>query len=73
MVVENHEIFADATGSNRETTCLIREDLASYFDGLQECHFGSDAGFRDGNRWRCHFWRIVFYGRGGGDLGGPNI
>ena len=26
-----------------------------------------------GGGWRHHFWRIVFYGRGGGDLGGPNI
>ena len=26
-----------------------------------------------GNRCRCPFWLIVVYGRGGGDLGGPNI
>ena len=73
MFVEDHEVFAAAAGSDRETPCLVCEDLAGYFDGLQECHFGSDAGFCDGNRRRCHLWRIVVYGRGGGDLGGPKI
>ena len=61
------------TGSDRETTCLVRGDLAGDFVGLQECHFCSDAGFREGSGRCCHFWRIVVYRRGGGDLGGPNI
>ena len=73
IVVEVHEVFAAATRSDRETTCLVRGDLAGDFDGIQECHFGSDAGFRGGDVWRRHFWRIVAYGRGGDDIGGPNI
>ena len=73
MVVEDHEVFASENGSDRETTCLVRGDLASYFDGLQEFHFGSNAGFRKGNRRRRHLWRIVVYGRSGGNLGGTNI
>ena len=35
--------------------------------------FGSDSGFYEGNRWNRHFWSIVVYGRGGGDIGEPNI
>ena len=35
MVVEDHEVFSAATGSDGETTCLVRGDLAGYFDGLQ--------------------------------------
>ena len=68
MVVEDHEVFAAATRSDGETTCLVRRDLAGYFNRIQECHFGSDTGFREGNGRRRHFWRIVVYGRGGGDL-----
>ena len=60
------------TGSDREMTCLVCGDLAGDIDGLQECHFGSDAGLREWNRLRHHFWSIVVYGRGGGDLGGLN-
>ena len=48
-VVEDNEVFAAATGSDGETTCLICRDIASDFDGLQECHFGSDSGFQEGN------------------------
>ena len=73
MVAEDHEVFAAATGSDGEMTCLVRGDLSGDFDGLQECHVGLDAGFRGGNRRRCHFWSIVVYGRADGDLGGPNI
>ena len=73
IVVENHEVFAAANGSDGETTCLVCGDLAGDFDGHQECHFGLDAGLRGGNDRRCHCWRIVVYGRGGGNLGGPNI
>ena len=73
IVLEDHEVFAAATGSDGEMTCLICGDLTGDFDGLQECHFCLDAGFREGNGRRCHFWRIVVYGRGGGDLGGLNI
>ena len=73
IVVEDHKVFAAATGRDRETTCLVRGYLAGDFDGLQEIHFCSDAGFREGNVRRRHLWRIVVYGRGGGDLGGPNI
>ena len=73
MVVEDYAVFAAATGSDGETTCLVRRHLAGDFNGLQECHFGLDAGLRGGNRQHCNFWRIVVYGRGGGDLGGPNI
>ena len=35
IVVEDHEIFAAATGSDGETTCLICGDIARDFDGLQ--------------------------------------
>ena len=48
IVVEDHEVFAVATGSDGETTCLIRGYLSGDFDGLQECHFGLDAGFWEG-------------------------
>ena len=73
IVVEDHEVFAAATESDGETTRLVRGDLAGDFDGLQEYHFGSEAMFRGWNRRRHHFWRIVVYERGGGDLGGPHI
>ena len=73
IAVEDNEVFSAATRSDGERTCLVRGYLAGDFNGLQECHFGSDAGFRGWNRRCCHFWRIVVYGRGGGDLGGPNI
>ena len=73
MVVEDHEVFSAATISNRETTCLVRGDLAGDFNGIQECHFCLDAGFQGENRRCRHFWRIVVYGRGGGEIGGPNI
>ena len=46
IVVEDHEVFAAATGSDGETTCLVCGDLAGDFDGIQECHFCLDAGFR---------------------------
>ena len=72
-VIEYHEVFAAANGSDGDMTCLLLVDLAGYSDLPQECHFGSDAGFREGNRRRCHFWRIIVYGRGDVDLGGPNI
>ena len=36
IVVEYHEVFAAATRSDRETTCLVRGDLAGDFDGIQE-------------------------------------
>ena len=73
IVVEDHEVFAAATGSDGETTCLVRGDISGDFDGLQECHFVLDAGFQGWNILCCCFWRIVVFGRGGGDLGGPNI
>ena len=73
IVVEDHDVFAAATGSDEETTCLVCGYLAGDFDGLQEFHFGSDAGFRGGNRQCRHLWSIFVYGRGGGDPGGPNI
>ena len=66
-------MFAAATGSDGETTRLVRGDLDGDFDGLQEYHFGSEAMFWGWNRRRHHFWRIVVYERGGGDLGGPHI
>ena len=50
---------------------MVRGDLVDDFDGLQECHFGSNAGFRGWNRQHRHFWNIFVYGRGGGDIGGP--
>ena len=40
IVVDYHEVFSAATGSDGETTCLVRGDLAGDFDGLQERHFG---------------------------------
>ena len=46
IVVEGHEVFAAATGSDGETTGFVRGDLASDFDGLQECDVGLDAVFR---------------------------
>ena len=55
MVIEDHEVFAAASGSDRETTCLVRGYLVSDFNGLHKCHFGSDAGFHGGNRMRRHF------------------
>ena len=55
MVVEDHEVFSAATGSDGGTSCLFRGDLAGDFDGIQKCYFGSDAGFHGGNRRRCHF------------------
>ena len=73
IIVEDHDVFASATGSDGETICLVRGYLASDFYGLQECHVCSDAGFWEGNGRRRHFWSIVVYGRFGGDLGGPNI
>ena len=73
IVLEDHEVFSATTGSDRETTSLVRGYLAGDFDGLQECHFGSNAGFRGWNRLCCHFWHMFVYGRGGGDLGGPNV
>ena len=73
IVLEDHEVFAAATGSDREATSLVRGDLTGDFDGLQECHFCLDAGFGGPNRQHCHFWSVVVNGRGGGDLGGPNI
>ena len=69
IVVEDHEVFAAATGSDGETTCLVRGDLAGDSNGLQECHFGSGAGLWGWNIRRRHLWRIVVYGRGGGDIG----
>ena len=73
IVVENHEVIAAATGRERETTCLVCGDLAGDFDGIQEFHFGSEAGLWGRNGRSCHFWRIVVYVRGSGDPGGPNI
>ena len=73
MVVEDHETFASVTGSDGKITCLVCGDLAGDFDGRQDCHFGSDTGFCGGNRRHRHSWHIVVYGRGGGDIGGPNI
>ena len=35
IVVEDHEVFATTTGSDRKTTCLVYGDLASDFNGLQ--------------------------------------
>ena len=35
MVVEEHEVFDSATGSDGETTCLVRGNIACYFDGLK--------------------------------------
>ena len=32
-----------------------------------------DAGFQEGNGWRCNFLSISVYGKGGVDLGGPNF
>ena len=46
IVIEDHEVFAAATGSHGETTGLVGGDLAGDFDGLQECHFGLNAGFQ---------------------------
>ena len=34
IVIEYHDVFAAATGSDGETTCLVRGDLAGDFDGL---------------------------------------
>ena len=73
IVVEDHEVFSATAGSDGERTCLVCGDLAGDFDGLQEYNFCLDAGFRESNGRRRHFWRIVVYGRVGGDLGGPNI
>ena len=73
IVVEDHKVFAVATGSDGEMNSLVSGDLAGDFDGLQECHLGSDAGFRVWNRLRCHFWCVVVNGRVDGDLGGTNI
>ena len=52
VVVEDHEVFSAATGCDGETTCLVRGYLAGNFDGIQECHFGSDVGFQGWNRRR---------------------
>ena len=52
---------------------MVRGYLSGDFNGLQECRFGLDAGLRGWNRRCRRSWRIVVYGRGGGDLGGPNI
>ena len=54
-------------------TGLVHRDLSGDFDGLQKCHLGSDVGFRGWNKLRCNFWSLVVDGRGGGDIGGPNI
>ena len=35
IVVEDHVVFAAATGSDGETTCLVRGDLDGDFDGFQ--------------------------------------
>ena len=35
IVLEDHEVFATTTGSDRKTTCLVYGDLASDFNGLQ--------------------------------------
>ena len=49
LVVEDYAVFSSATGSDRETTYLVRGDLAGDFDVLQEFHFCLDAGFQEGN------------------------
>ena len=50
IVVENHEVCAAATGTDGETTFLVRGDPAGDFDRLQKYHFGLDAGFRGGEQ-----------------------
>ena len=44
MVVEDHEVLADANGCDRETTSLVRGDFTSQFDCLDKHLMGSGWG-----------------------------
>ena len=44
MVVEYHEVLADATGGDGETSSLVRGDFTSQFDCLNKHLMGSDWG-----------------------------
>ena len=64
MVVEDHEVFAAPTGSDRETPRLVGGNFSSDLNGFDEDAVGASAGFLEG--------RSLRRGEGGG-LGGPNV